>query len=160
MTSPKKRTRRERTQKAPAYVMGAIPDDTFGAATDPPPPKGPEAPPLTVSKRFKYLLDNPDLYTAVSAFPSPSRVGRPAVHPPIAYLVFLCAISLFGSARATASHFEEEQWWDVVRQGVRTHMGDEAADALRSTGPTRSQWNYFFHMILPHEAQARLRKPA
>ncbi|WP_432001867.1 hypothetical protein [Streptomyces sioyaensis] len=148
MTAPKKRRRRKATKKTPDYVMGTIPDDTFGAATDPLPPKGPEAPPLTISKRFEHLLDNPDLYAAVSALPSPSRVGRPAIHPPIAYLVFLCSISLFDSARATASHFEEERWWDVVCRGVRTHMGNEAADALQPTGPTRGQWNYFFHTKL------------
>lgn len=146
MTAPKKRRRRKAAKKKPNYLMVAIPHDTFSAATDPLPPKGPEARPLTISKRF--LLDNPDLYSAASTLPAPSRVGRPATHPPIAYLVFLCSISLFRSARATASHFEEERWWGVVRRGVRTHMGNGAADALQPTGPTQGQWNYFFHMKL------------
>ncbi|MFD1273020.1 hypothetical protein ACFQ51_18355 [Streptomyces kaempferi] len=125
--------------EAAAYVMAEVPDDTFGAATDPLPPKSPEAPPLTTDERFEYLLNNPDLYAAARSLPGPSRVGRPAQHPPVVYLIFLCAISLFGSARATACHLQRPLWWDLVRMSVRTHMGDAVADALcRSARPEAS----------------------
>lgn len=139
--TPKAQTGEEDTR----IRHGHCPRRHVRSGNRPPPAQGPEAPPLTISKRFEHLLNNPDLYAAVKALPPPSRVGRPALHPPIAYLIFLCAISLFGSARATAAHFEEAMWWDVVCRGIRTHMGDAAADTLQSTGPTRGQWNYFFH---------------
>ncbi|MGY4930510.1 hypothetical protein ACWD7T_05225 [Streptomyces sp. 900116325] len=148
MTAPKKRARRKPVKKKPDYVLATIPDDTFGAATDPLPAKSPEAPPLTADERFEYLLDNPDLYAAARALPGPGRVGRPAHHPPVVYLVFLCAISLFGSARATSCHLQRPIWWDLVRAGIRTHMGDELADSLQPVGPSRGQWNYFFHTKL------------
>jgi hypothetical protein len=35
-----------------------------------------------------------------------------------------------------------------VRSAIRTHLGDEAADALRPTGPTRSNWNHYFRRHL------------
>ncbi|MEV5463318.1 hypothetical protein [Streptomyces sp. NPDC002788] len=45
----------------PTYIYGAIPDDAFGAKTDRPPPKGPEAPPLPQDERFEYLVNNPGM---------------------------------------------------------------------------------------------------
>ncbi|MFF5802542.1 hypothetical protein [Streptomyces sp. NPDC012746] len=156
MTAPKKRARRKPVKKQPDYIMAAVPDDTFGSATDPLPPKSPEAPPLTADERFEYLLNNPDLYAAVRSLPGPSRIGRPAHHPPIVYLIFLCAISLFGSARATACHLQRPLWWDLVRMNIRTHMGDAVAEALSPVGPTRGQWNYYFHAKLkPAFAEVR-----
>lgn len=159
--SPHKRrtTKRPKTDKAaqrkkePEYVYGAIPDDAFGAKADPPPPKGPEAPALTQDERFEYLVNNPDLYAAATALPGPSKVGCPAHYPPVVYLIFLCAISLFGSARSAASHLQRPLWWEAVRRAVRTHQGDEAADALKTTGPSRSNWNYYFgrHLKPAHE---------
>ncbi len=148
MTAPKKRPRRKPVKRRPDYVMAAIPDDTFGAATDPLPPKSPEAPALRIDERLEYLLNNPDLYAAAGALPGPGRVGRPAQYPPIVYLIFLCAISLFGSARATACHLQGSDWWGRVRTGIRTHLGDEIADALQPVGPSRGQWNYYFHTKL------------
>ncbi|MFE8963016.1 hypothetical protein [Streptomyces iakyrus] len=130
------------------YIYGAIPDDAFGAKTDRPPSKGPEAPPLAQDERFEYLVNNPDLYTAATALPGPKKVGRPAHYPPVVYLIFLCSISLFGSARSTASHLQRPLWWEAVRRAVRAHQGDEAADALRPTGPSRSNWNHYFHKHL------------
>ncbi|WP_234312937.1 hypothetical protein [Streptomyces seoulensis] len=150
--APKNRQQRDQAE----YLYGAIPDDAFGAATDRPPPKGPEAPALTQDERFEYLVNNPDLYTAAAALPGPSDVGRPAHYPPVIYLIFLCAISLFGSARSTASHLQRPLWWETVRQAVRRHQGDEAADALKPVGPSRSNWNHYFGKHLK-PANARVR---
>lgn len=149
MSSPKaRRKRKPTTKKVPDYTIGPIPDDAFGAAGDAPPPKGPEAPPIPIDARFEYLLNNPDLFTAAECMPGKSKVGRPAHYPPLVYLVFLCSISLFGSARLTASTLQREFWWNQVRAAVRTRMGDEAADSLPPVGPSRSQWNYYFQKKL------------
>ncbi|MEV7426173.1 hypothetical protein [Streptomyces sp. NPDC091212] len=151
-TAPKRKTRAAKTPskagRRAKYEFGAIPDDTFGSATDIPPPRSPEAPPLAQDQRFEYLLDNPDLYKAAAALPPPSDTGRPAHHPPVIYLIFLCSISLFGSARSTACHLQRRLWWDMVRRSVHTHMGDAVADTLKPTGPSRSNWNHYFHKIL------------
>lgn len=150
-TAPRKKIRKAQTQRTktqPEYSYGAIPDDAFGAKTDPPPPKGPEAPALTQDERFEYLLNNPDLYTAAAVLPGPSAIGRPAHYPPVVYLIFLCAISLFGSARSTATHLQRPLWWEAVRSAVRTHQGGDAADALKPIGPSRSNWNHYFHKRL------------
>ncbi|WP_253208828.1 hypothetical protein [Streptomyces niphimycinicus] len=149
MSTPRKRPRR--TKKKPAkdrtWLIGPAPDDAFGSASDAPPPPGPEAPPLAIDERFEHLLENPDLYTAVrTALPArkPQSVGRPSTHPPYVYFLFLCAISVFGSARSTACHLQRDMWWGAVREAVRRHLGPEEADALAPVGPSRSQWNYFF----------------
>lgn len=128
--------------------MGTVPDDAFGTSTDVPPPKGREAPPLTQSERFRYLLHNPDLFAAARILSTGQRVGRPAHYPPFICLIFRCSISLFGSARSAAAHLQQEEWWAPVRQAVRAHLGDETADALKSVGPSRSNWNYFFQRRL------------
>jgi hypothetical protein len=137
-----------RARAPPPYTYGAIPDGVFGSLTDLPPPKGPEAPPLTLDERFEYLLDNPDLYSAAAALPEPSQVGRPAHYPPVVYLIFLCSISLFGSARSTAIHLQRPMWWETVRAAVRVHLGDEAAAALKPIGPSRGHWNHYFRRHL------------
>lgn len=145
---PTSKTSPKPTNSPLSYVYGPVPDDTFGAKSDPPEPHGPQAPHLITDHRFAYLINNPDLYTAADNLPGPPPVGRPPHHPPVAYLIFLCSISVFGSARATAAHFQDEDWWNRVRSAIRTNLGDEAADALRPTGPTRSNWNHYFRKYL------------
>ncbi|RPK40875.1 hypothetical protein [Streptomyces sp. ADI93-02] len=142
----KKRTRE--AKKPPPYLYGPIPDDTFGTKDDPRDPHGPQAPNLIPTVRFDYLVNNPDLYTAAATLPGPSPVGRRPHFPPVVYLIYLCSISVFGSARSTASHFQHEDWWEPVRSAIRTHLGDEAADGLKPTGPTRSNWNHYFRRYL------------
>ncbi|MFE7264938.1 hypothetical protein ACFU9B_23150 [Streptomyces sp. NPDC057592] len=40
-------------------------------------------------------------------------------------------------------------WWDQVRLAIRTHLGgEEAADNLKPIGPSRANWNYYFHQRL------------
>ncbi|MGW3211550.1 MULTISPECIES: hypothetical protein [unclassified Streptomyces] len=149
MSTPKARPKRKQAKKkVPDYTVGPIPDDAFGAAADAPPPPGPEAPPISIDTRFEYLLNNPDLYTAAASLPDASRVGRPAHYPSVVYLIFLCSISIFGSARSTACSLQRPLWWDQVLNAVRSHSGDEAAAALPATGPSRSQWNYYFQKRL------------
>jgi hypothetical protein len=148
-----KRTRK--AKKPPPYVYGPIPDDTFGAKSDPPVPHGPQAPHLIPDRRFAYLVNNPDLYAAADVLPGPKPVGRRPHYPPIVYLIFLCSISVFGSARATAAHFQDEDWWNRVRSAIRAHVGDEAADVLRPTGPTRSNWNHFQRHLKPAHDEIR-----
>ncbi|MFD9790427.1 hypothetical protein ACFWXK_05685 [Streptomyces sp. NPDC059070] len=84
--------------------------------------------------------------------PGPGRSSSPP--SPVAYLIFLCSITVFGSARATAAHFQEEDWWNRVRSAIRTRLGDEAGDALKPTGPTRSNWNHYLrrHLKPAHDA--------
>ncbi|MGW5400928.1 hypothetical protein [Streptomyces sp. NPDC003952] len=142
------RTRKPKAKTPPPYVYGEIPDDAFGAKSDPSEPHEPEAPHIITDRRFAYLINNPDLYTAAGTLPGPAPVGRRPHHPPIVYMIFLCSISVFGSARATAAHFQEEDYWNRVRSAIRTRLGDEAADALRPTGPTRSNWNHYFRKYL------------
>ncbi|MEU9348019.1 hypothetical protein AB0D74_43170 [Streptomyces sp. NPDC048278] len=150
MSTPKKRPRRrtkEKITKGRGWLMGPVPDDVFGSASTPPPPPGPQAPPLTIDERFEYLLNNPDLFEVVrKALPSrePGSVGRPPGHPPYVYFVFLCAISIFGSARSAARHLQRDLWWNAVRDAVRKHLGPEESNNLKPTGPSLSQWNYFF----------------
>ncbi|MFG3176239.1 hypothetical protein OG893_15320 [Streptomyces sp. NBC_01696] len=142
------KTTRKPKNTPPPYIYGTIPDDTFGAKNDPPELHGPQAPHLITDRRFAYLINNPDLYAAADTLPGPRAVGRPPHYPPVIYLIFLCSISVFGSARATAAHFQDEDWWKRIRSAIRTHLGDEAADALRPTGPTRSNWNHYFRRHL------------
>ncbi|MEU9324070.1 hypothetical protein AB0D91_09650 [Streptomyces canus] len=149
MSTPKKRPRRTKgkTTKGRNWLLGPIPDDVFGSAADPPPPPGPEAPPIAIDARFEHLLHNPDLYAVIqAALPArkPHSVGRPPSYPPYVYFIFLCAISVFGSARSTACHFQRDMWWGAVREAVRKNLGPEEADTLKPVGPNRSQWNYFF----------------
>lgn len=158
MSTPKKRSRpKGKTAKGRNWLLGPIPDDVFGSACDPPPPPGPEAPPIAIDERFEHLLHNPDLYTAIrTALPArkPHSVGRPPAYPPYVYFLFLCAISVFGSARSTARHLQRDMWWGAVREAVRKHLGPEEADALRPVGPNRSQWNYFFKYHLKKHVTA------
>lgn len=147
-TADSKKSVRKITEKPPPYGYGEIPDDAFGAKSEPPESRGPQAPHLIIDRRFAYLIDNPDLYTAASPLPALAPVGRRPHYPPVIYLIFLCSISVFGSARGTATYFQYEDWWIHVRTAIRTHVGDDAADALRPTGPTRSNWNYYFRCHL------------
>ncbi|MGW1319520.1 hypothetical protein [Streptomyces sp. NPDC002426] len=149
-TRPKRTSKTTRKPKntSPPYIYGTIPDDTFRAKSDPPELHGPQAPHLITDRRFAYLINNPALYAAADTLPGPRSVGRPPHYPPDIYLIFLCSISVFGSARATAAHFQDEDWWKRIRSAIRTHLGDEAADALRPTGPTRSNWNHYFRRHL------------
>lgn len=149
MTAPKKPSRRAKgkTTKARDWLLGPIPDDAFGSASDPPPQPGHQAPPLTIDERFEFLLNNPDLFEAVrQALPvrEPGSVGRPPEYPPYVYFVFLCSISIFRSARSTARHLQRELWWNPVCEAVRKHLGSAEADSLKPIGPSLSQWNYFF----------------
>lgn len=150
MTTPKKRSRlrtKEKTTKGRNWLLGPIPDDVFGSTSTPPPPPGPQAPPLTIDERFEYLLNNPDLFAAGrQTLPTrePGSVGRPPEYPPYIYFIFLCSISVFGSARSTARHLQRDLWWSWVREAVRKHLGPEESGALKPTGPSLSQWNYFF----------------
>ncbi|MET9080785.1 hypothetical protein ABZX77_02635 [Streptomyces sp. NPDC004237] len=153
MSAPKRRRRtsKKKTTEGPSYVLGPVPDDAFGSASDAPPPRSPEAPPLTIDLRFDYLIRNPDLYaTALEALPprEEGQVGRPPVYPSYIYFVFLCAISVFGSARSTAAHLARPLWWNPIRRAIHDFIDPEEAAALPPTGPTRSQWNYFFQRHL------------
>lgn len=153
MSTPKRRRRapKQQTAEGKDWHVGPVPDDAFGSAADAPPPHGPEAPVIIDNKRLEYLLGNPDLYaTALEVFPPSegARVGRPLTYPPYIFIVFLCAISIFGSARRTAAYFADPLWWNPVRSAVRDFISPEEAEALPDTGPTRSQWNYFFQRHL------------
>lgn len=153
MSTPKKRARRtkEKTTKGRTWLLGPIPDDAFGSASDQPPARGPEARPISIDERFEHLLDNPDLYKLIrKALPArkAGSVGRPLSYPPYIYFLFLCSISVFGSARMTACAMQRGMWWGAVREAVRKHLGPEEANALKAVGPNRSQWNYFFQKHL------------
>ncbi|MFD4243726.1 hypothetical protein ACFWP3_19325 [Streptomyces sp. NPDC058525] len=147
-TSGSKKSVRKTAEKPRPYSYGDLPDDVFGAKSEPREPHGPQAPHLIIDLRFAYLINNPDLYTAASTLPAPAPVGRRPHYPPVVYLIYLCSISIFGSARGTAAYFHYEDWWNRVRTAIRTHVGDDAADALRPTGPTRSNWNHYFRRHL------------
>lgn len=151
MSTPKKRSRPAKKPKAKDYTLGAIPNDAFGDPSAPSPPRGPEAPPLSIDERFEYLITNPDLYTAArAALPvrGPGSVGRPLSYPPFIYVIFLCAISVFGSARSTACHLQRPLWWNAVREAVREAVGPGEADALAPVGPSLSKWNYYLRNYL------------
>ena len=95
MSTTEKRPRRTKGKatKTKSRVVGPVPDDALGSASDPPPPPGSEAPPLAIDERFDHLLSNPDLFTAVRrALPprDPSGPGRRPFYPPYIYFVFLC----------------------------------------------------------------------
>ncbi|WP_232788927.1 hypothetical protein [Streptomyces odonnellii] len=167
MTATKKRSRQTKgkTAKARDWMLGPIPDDVFGSASDPAPQPGPQAPPLAIDERFEFLLSNPDLFEAVrQTLPArePGSVGRPPEYPPYIYFVFLCSISIFGSARSTARHLQRELWWNPVREAARKHLGSEESDSLKPVGPSLSQWNYFFanhlkkHMAAVRDASREL----
>lgn len=155
MSTRKQRHRaaKQKTAEGKSWLLGPVPDDAFGSASDRPPKPGPEAPALAIDERFEYLIRNPDLYAvAQEVLPSrnPGQVGRPLTFPPYIYFVFLCSISVFGSARSTAAHLARSLWWEPVREAVREFVGQEEADALPAAGPTRSQWNYFFGKHFKH----------
>ncbi|ATL28476.1 hypothetical protein [Streptomyces formicae] len=154
MSTPKKRSRpAKRASKAKDYIVGPAPDDAFGSPSGPPPPRGPEAPPLSIDERFEFLITNPDLYAvAREVLPArePGSVGRMLSYPPFVYVIFLCAISVFGSARSTAHHLQRPLWWGAVRELV----GPAEADALAPVGPNRSKWNYYFKRYLKENIPA------
>ncbi|WP_043264793.1 hypothetical protein [Streptomyces sp. CT34] len=151
MNAPKRNSRartKKKTTEGKSWVLAAIPDDALGSASDAPPRPGPEAPPLAIDERFEHLVRNPALYAMAQQILPPQplgKVGRPLAYPAYVYFIFLCSISIFGSARGTAAHLARAFWWDPVRMAVRDFISTEEADALPPTGPTRSQWNYFFH---------------
>jgi len=156
MTAPKSRPRARKTvvAKTPeqrGWELGPIPDDIFGSADDPPEPKSRRAPHLNIPARLRAVTHNPDIYRAAAAVfikPEGPTPGRPQKYQPHIYLIYDCAISIFGTATATESNLAAPEFWNIVREGIRSVLGDEEADALLDRGPTRGNWSYFFAKYL------------
>jgi len=151
MTAPKRhpspRKTAAKTPKELGWELGPIPDDIFGSAEDPPEPKSRRAPHLSIPARLRAVAANPDIYRAaadVFLTPEGPTPGRPRKFPAYIYLIYDCAITLFGSATAAESNLAAPEFWAIIRDGVRAVMGDQDADALLDRGPTRGNWSYFF----------------
>ncbi|MGW0207523.1 hypothetical protein ACWDZ8_17520 [Streptomyces sp. NPDC003233] len=148
MGTPKRRPAvskpKPRTKKKPDYVMGPTPKDVFSFSR--PEPPGPSARPLPALERLELLVANPDLYdVADKVYPgrAPGTPGRRPAYSPFVYLILLASISIFDTAEMACANFQHEHMWKIVREGVRQHRGDAAADGLPETGPQRHHWHDF-----------------
>ncbi|WP_432111666.1 hypothetical protein, partial [Streptomyces sp. YPW6] len=56
------------------------------------------------------------------------------------YLIYLCAIAIYNTARSTGATLQDALLWNVVRDGVRRQLGEAEADTLPDTGPGRYHW--------------------
>ena len=157
MSIPTSQKPGKRKAKAPSYKVGPFPDDIFNFPYTP--PDSPKAEVVTLDERFEYLVTNPQLHqVAREILPAPAAggAGRPAEYPRYIYFIFLCAISVFGSARSTAAHLARPMWWGMLREAVGNYAGEQEAQALPASGPTLSQWNYAFrHYLKAVVPQAR-----
>ncbi|MDW4903941.1 hypothetical protein RB628_00925 [Streptomyces sp. ADMS] len=135
---------RAKTKRKPDYIMGPVPKDVFSLSR--PEPPGPSARSLSELESLRLLVANPDLYdVADRVLPTraPGDRGRPPAYPPYIYLIFLASISIFKTAEKACANFEEELMWKTVREGVRQHRGNVAADGLPEIGPKRHHWHDF-----------------
>ena len=129
-----------RKRKKPEWTLGPIPEDVFSPTNFSPEPKGPQAPNIPQIRRLEYLVTNPDLYEVADAVllrKQPGTRGRTPHFPPYIYMIFLAAISVFGTALATEANLQHPDMWNIVRKGVRLRLGDEEADALPASGLDR-----------------------
>lgn len=120
---------------------------------DGPRPKGPGRPPedpAAVRGRHHHRhpaaacgRQDPNVYLASAVYPvrpEPSP-GRPRHYPHSAYTVFNALISVFGSARQTATVLQDQPTWASFVDGAREHLGPHAVDGVPATGPQRHHWN-------------------
>lgn len=93
-------------------------------------------------ERLLAVVSHPGTYALADYLPEPAldAPGRPGEFPLYVYLLFNALTALFASARATAAHLQDPSVWAVVRQGVASVLGPEAAEALPDHGPNRNQW--------------------
>jgi hypothetical protein len=140
--TPAKGSDKNKAEKA--WAVGPEPVDIF--SIPPAEREGPQSPAPTVISiaRLEMLVANPRLFRVAQAV-LPERAsgspGRPARYPRYIYLVVLCTISIFRSSRLACSNLQHPTYWKIVKEAVRRHLGDEAAEALPDTGPTIDQWN-------------------
>ena len=139
-----------------------MPADIFGDA--PPRPadgtKRPRSPAaranatqsVTQLSRITAVANDPSLYALAARLPTPQLgvPGRPGEFPPYVYVLFNALTAVFHSARNTASNLADPGVWAVVRQGIAANLGQDAADVLPDTGPTRNQWLYNRRLLLKH----------
>jgi hypothetical protein len=127
-----------------AWIVGPEPQDIFSIPpSEREEPQSP-APPLIAIARLEMLVANPRLFRVAQSVlpePAPGSPGRPARHPRYIYLVVLCCIAIFRSTRLACANLQHPAYWQIVKEAVRQHLGDAAAEALPDTGPTVDQWN-------------------
>ena len=82
--------------------------------------------------------------------------GRPRSHPSWCLLVFGAAISVFGSASATARHLHDSVVWQAVLASAARAVGPGELDRVPDHGPSRDQWNYFMRVRLGPDALPEL----
>ncbi|MFC5027869.1 hypothetical protein ACQFX6_17390 [Streptomyces sp. DSM 41987] len=147
MGAPSRRrpvSRPKAKKRKPDYIMGPVPRDVFSLSS--PEPPGPAARSLPELERLEFLVANPDLYeVAEQVFPTrtPGTRGRRPAYPPFIYLILLASVSIFETAEMACANLQHEHMWKTVREAVREHCGDAAADDLPETGPQRHHWHDF-----------------
>lgn len=108
---------------------------------------------VLLNERVAAVAADPDVYKLADLIPTERRslVGRPGDYPPYIYVIFNALTMVFGSARRTAAHLQHPQWWQIVREGVASVLGQQEADSLPSIGPGRHHWLYNRKILLEPE---------
>lgn len=141
-SSPTKGSGKNKAEKA--WTVGPEPADVFSIPVAE--LEGPQSPAPTIISitRLEMLVANPRLFRVAQAV-LPERdsgsPGRPARYPRYIYLVVLCSIAIFRSSRLACANLQHPTYWKIVKEAVRHHLGEAAAEALPDTGPTIDQWN-------------------
>lgn len=140
--TPAKRSGRSKAEKA--WTVGPEPVDIFSIPASEREGSQDPAPTVISITRLEMLVANPRLFrVAQSVLPerAPGLPGRPARYPRYIYLVVLCSIAIFRSSRLACANLQHPTYWKIIKEAVRHHLGDAAAQALPDTGPTIDQWN-------------------
>ncbi|MEW2130644.1 hypothetical protein [Streptomyces sp. NPDC005435] len=148
--APKNPSRGTRPKK-PDWILGPTPQDIFSPVGFQPEPKGPEARHISEIERFEFVVANPALYEVAAAVlprEKPGTRGRTPRYPPYIFLIYVCANSVFNTARATGANLQHDVIWKTVREGVRQCLGDKEADSLPATGSQRHHWAEYRQKML------------
>ncbi|WP_234363794.1 MULTISPECIES: hypothetical protein [unclassified Streptomyces] len=157
-SAPRKLKKAAKAKKKPDWIFGPTPRDIFSPAGFDPEPKGPEARHIPEIERLALVVANPALYevaTAVLPGKEPGTRGRTPHYPPYVFLIYVCALSVFNTARSTEANLQHKTIWEIVREGVRRCLGDDEADSLPDTGPQRHHWMQYRSKMLDVLPQLR-----
>ncbi|MFC7977864.1 hypothetical protein ACFUT3_21810 [Streptomyces cinereoruber] len=139
-----------------------MPDDLFGDRVHPArrrktTRRACESDLRTTARRIHDVAHFEDLYRLATTLEDDapgSRPGRPPLYPSYVYLLFLALRGIHGSARYCAGDLQDPQVWRIIREGVAHHLGQDEADRLPDTGPSRHQWQHAQRKLLVPRLEA------